>query len=383
MNEYKVPLSHWRWVLVFLPLLLVNACNVNTGWAPIQHKRPHPPRCMALLLPQSGPHAQAAQSIQNGFFTAYYQAKQKSGTRIKLYDTGNGADPIQTASAYQQALKEGADLVVGPLTKIEVESLLQSNGRMTSTEVASTTLPSMLALNTIQPQFRAPSHPLMFFSLNPEDEARSVAEHAVSTQLKRALIIAPKGEWGQRMIQAFKSRLEELQGQVSNTEFIHNIQQKGHWKQQLERAIQEYRGRFDFIFLASNAEFVEEAMPWLRTQLEPQIKILGTSHAWTPGRPNPALAGLELCDIPWLLDQGPQSLTYKLAQNNLSQPEHAPRLFAMGIDAFLIAQAPESSLRNGVWGMTGHLQLTPNQQIQRKLIWASLAESGQAVLLNH
>ncbi|MFL9708794.1 penicillin-binding protein activator, partial [Aeromonas veronii] len=65
----------------------------------------------AVLLPLSGNLASQGQAIQYGILMSYKQSG--SELKVKFYDTqSKGIAPL-----YQQAVAEGADMIIGPLLK--------------------------------------------------------------------------------------------------------------------------------------------------------------------------------------------------------------------------------------------------------------------------
>jgi outer membrane PBP1 activator LpoA protein len=84
------------------------------------------PKNIALLLPLQGKYAALGNAVRNGFLNAYYEQSGKSaGQNISFIDTSTGAS---IGALYQQAIAKGADFVVGPLTKDEVQQLISAGG---------------------------------------------------------------------------------------------------------------------------------------------------------------------------------------------------------------------------------------------------------------
>ncbi|HEY7886223.1 MAG TPA: penicillin-binding protein activator, partial [Cellvibrionaceae bacterium] len=78
------------------------------------------PRQVALLLPQQGRLAAAASAVRDGFLAAYYAAPLGAKRPdIRQYDTSG--DNI--VSVYQQAIDDGAEMIIGPLSKEHVQTL--------------------------------------------------------------------------------------------------------------------------------------------------------------------------------------------------------------------------------------------------------------------
>ena len=74
---------------------------------------------VALLLPLSGRAQQAGIAVRDGFLAAYYQQDAASRPRVRLYDVAARDVP----SAYLAAVADGAEAVVGPLTREEVADI--------------------------------------------------------------------------------------------------------------------------------------------------------------------------------------------------------------------------------------------------------------------
>jgi len=204
-------------VLIFVSLFLIVSlvgCKTNfkkpayqnTPQALAQTITPGSGDHIALLLPAKGPHAAAAKTIRDGFLATYYQNAQHepSEAAVKIYDTTeNGVQ-----AAYQRALQEQARLIVGPLTKSEVQTIANMPLEI-----------PVLALNTISEDTSLPQN-LYQFGLLPEDEVIAVAEHARRAGHQRALILAPHSEWGQRLARTFKRYWESNQGRVVDARFF-------------------------------------------------------------------------------------------------------------------------------------------------------------------
>ena len=88
---------------------------------------------LALMLPLSGRTSAPAAQIRDGFMTAYYQLPAATRPRLRVYDTATTsiADTIADATA------NGAEFIVGPLTREEVIAAAD----------LLTTRPPVLALN--------------------------------------------------------------------------------------------------------------------------------------------------------------------------------------------------------------------------------------------
>ncbi len=349
------------------------------------------PKQIALLLPLTGPLSQQGNAIRNGFFAAYYSANSKPN--ITVYDT-NQKDIL---AVYQQAVQNGANFVVGPLTKENVSTLASSNNL---------TVPT-LALNTIDNNNTRINN-LFQFGLIPTDEAVQAAVKAWNDGHNRVLMITPKGAYGDRVAESFAKEWQLLGGKVVgelsytsrknfNTEIqtllnIDDSEQNARTIQQLVhqniRFLPRRRKDFDAIFVAGLPNQAREILPLLNFYYAGDIATYATSSVYA-GNPNPNvdhdLNGVIFDDIPWVLETNgglpPSMANTRSHIENLwpNSYQRNVRLYALGSDAYnLIPQLGKLILlpQLGVYGATGMLYLLPNQHIYRKLLWAQMRDGS-------
>jgi outer membrane PBP1 activator LpoA protein len=343
------------------------------------------PSHIGLLLPMSGPFAKSAAAIRDGFLTAYYQRqKQDYQPVIQTYDTSNVPD---IAQVYAQAVKDGAQLIVGPLEKDSIAALLQQRDTIT--------VPT-LVLNYTDHNDPAPAE-FFQFGLAPEDEARMVAERAWLEDHQQALAVFPDSDWGKRIFNAFAEHWQQLGGKVAasqtyppNTEDFSatlrrllninaSIERAKALRATLHTAIKYEPSRrhdADFIFMAAFPNQARQIPPQLKFLYAGDLPVYATSHIFS-GRPDAArdrdLDGVMFTDIPWLLTPQQFPLRTKIEQLWPETADQYARLYALGVDAYrLIPQL--DSLRASPYqefpGATGRLVIDNNNRIRRTLLWA-------------
>jgi len=342
------------------------------------------PKKLALMLPLQGAHGKSAQAIRDGFLAAFYaQRESQSKPTIQVYDTSVASS---LSNIYNQAMNDGADFIVGPLTKEEVDNL--SDNIRTSVPV--------LALNNTT---RTGINDNIFqFSLSPEMEAQAVARKAWHDGHRTALIIIPKSAWGQRMKQAFQSTwlalggkimgVEEIQSQTNLTAGVKHLlavdASEERAKQLKQLGIKfsfdpRRRQDIDMVFIATNAALARQVKPLLNFYFAADLPAYASSSIFS-GKLQPGidqdLNGIKFCDMPWILDVSISSRSnYKAVSELWAQDfEQYARLYAMGLDAYKIAvQIDQLTMLPdlGISGMTGMLTLDKQQYIQRKLTWAT------------
>src|ERR1044072_3262561 len=150
------------------------------------------PTQIGLILPLSGRQQGPGVAVRDGFLAALLQQEQSKRPVVNVYDSAE----MGAATAYRGATADGAQFVVGPLTKDDVTAIATSGEASVLT----------LALNQTGDEVSVPS--LMFqFALDPEDEARPVAQRVTGDGRTRGLLLLPNNEWGRRVFKAFDTEL--------------------------------------------------------------------------------------------------------------------------------------------------------------------------------
>lgn len=320
---------------------------------------------VALLLPMDGPLASVARALRDGFLAAHLAARQD--LKIELFDSTR---LTSLDDFYRQAAASGVELVVGPLDKDMVRQLASRDQLPITT----------LALNYSDANQKAPPQ-LFQFGLAAEDEAREVARRAWADGHRRAIALTPRGDWGNRVFQAFREQWQEQGGTVVAAESLAEpvelanqiadlLQVRSHGDAQPSR-----RQDVDFLFLAATPQQAQQVRPTLIFQYAGDLPVYATSHlhAATDNRTQYLdLEGIRFTETPWLLDaQLPlrQEIERKWPQARGS----LGRLYAMGADAYLLAPRLNQLLAlpdTRLDGLSGTLGITPERRIERQLPWA-------------
>lgn len=347
---------------------------------------------IALLLPLSGTYNNSAIAIKNGFLAAAYHKKSETKKpAIIVLDTNQQ----QINNVYTQAIKEGADLIVGPLIKEDVEKLARFTKISTPT----------LALNTLH---NLHANLLFQFGLPPEIESRAMVEKARDNHHKNALFIVQNNDLGNRMQHSIAKDWQAIGGHIIS---VINFNMKTDLNKTLKLAlgIEDSNNRakdltnlgikfhfeprrrqdIDCIFLITSPANARQIKPLLNFYYANKIPVYATSSIYA-GTPNPSLDrdldGIQFCDIPWVLDGSIASSSIYQSVKNLWKENFAQysRLYALGIDAYkLSTQLPQLIYMPevGISGMTGILKINNKNIIYRKLMWGTF-ENGLVVVLN-
>lgn len=346
---------------------------------------------IALLLPVTGRAAAPAISVREGFMTAFYQAPAAQRVAVRVYDTGT----VSVADAIGAATGAGAEFIVGPLTREEVTAAADAPGRHVP----------LLALNFLPPERSAPAQ-FYQYALSPEDEARLVAQRVLQDHHPRGVAIVPAGDWGARVLGAFRQELTAGGGELISSEVIDTgrtdfslpitavlrINDSTSRARRLEavlgtKLIFEPRRRNDigFIFSPAQANIERLLRPQLRFHYAGDIATYATSDAFEPDvRANDDLEGLMFPDMPWMLGGDLADAVRSAAHDAWpTGGPHRGRLFAFGFDAYRLGVALRASGVAGnvsIEGLTGRLSLDAERRVRRELGWAQL-HNGELRLL--
>lgn len=340
------------------------------------------PDAVALILPLSGRQQALGVAVRDGFLAASL-ADPAAAPRVRVYDTvGPGVGP-----AYQQALADGAQFIVGPLTKDDVETLATTQALPVPT----------LALNSYPGAMPPPF--LFQFSLDPEEEARAVARRIAQEGHARGIALFPRSSWGERLYAAFTEELQSTGVALTSTQFYDAGARdfSGPLRAALGRfggagdrrdgkpapprdPVAEARDGPQFAFVAASATTARALKPQLRFQMTYELPVYATSDAWDPSsRAGADLEGLTFPEMPWILygGQGASELWNVLHDEWAGAGRGRLRLYAFGFDAFQLMRSLRGSVTGiGVDGLTGELAISPDGRVQRQLEWARI-EGGR------
>ena len=344
---------------------------------------------VALILPLSGPLAQAGKAVLDGFLAAHYANSSAGQATNELFVIDVGEFP-SASDAYDEALREGASIVVGPLSKEALANLATRPERP---------IP-ILALNRINPILPAQGSALVQLSLAPEDEAISIAELAFGRGARRAIIITPAGTWGSKVETALRERWRSLGGTIaSDTTYSTYDDYSSSVTSALSLDASEQRARdlrttiainieftprrrqdIDVVFLLShNGAEARSIRPLLAFHYAGNLPVYAISSIYNgiPDERNQDLNGIQFVETPWLLGANP-SLRAALATGDAESGNYT-RLNALGADAYLV-QSNFMRLQSGadalMRGNTGLLSMDPTLSIKRQLSPATFDEGA-------
>jgi uncharacterized protein len=338
------------------------------------------PRRVALLLPLSGRQAAAASVVRDGFIAAYLaQGHEGERPRLQVYDSA----ALGPTGAYEQAVTEGADFVVGPLLKEELA------------ELAGAQLPTVptLALNWADEGVLLPGEAFQF-ALAPEDEAAAAARRAALDGHRRAIALVHDSEQGRRMADSFINAFRNEGGEVlawqvydpRESDFsieitgLLLIDESRARHQRIQSALGrrlEYEPRrrqdADFLFLAARPSEALQIRPQLRFHYASTLPVYSTSAIYDAGRSDNAdLDGVLFADMPWRVGAQGNDFMRQFRTFGPAALDRDGRLYAFGADAYRLVPLLHNRserLAAGVEGLTGVLTISGDGRIHRDPDW--------------
>ena len=348
------------------------------------------PTDIALILPILQP---AGNAIYEGFLSAYYQELQVSQEvpKVSIYDSSN---VLSITKLYDEAISEGADLIIGPLKKSFVKELLEQGELPVDT----------LALNYADSL--SSNKKLYQFGLAPQDEIMAVIELAWESGLRTAAILMPESEDYQKLQNFFEQSWTRKGGRIASKV---NFQDGASYAEIVKRLmaidkselrsekllsllprrnmqfVPRRRNDIDFIFLVADPDEGRQIKPTLAFYFAENIPVYSIPSIYE-GTHNPSgnsdLDGITFVDSPWMLR--PNDIQNRPIEVNLPQATGPlQRLRAMGVDSFRIyprLQQFSSGNMSLLRGATGQLLMDENRIFHRGLEAARFVD-GIATLI--
>lgn len=373
-TEFQTEMGAWQQLFPQHP---ANAVFLQTYLESTEHSFKLPTR-IALMLPETGRFAKAAALIREGVMAAH--SNSQSGFQPSIHFYNSATDNI--IGLYQQAISEGADLVIGPLSKDNIQNLA-AGIELTVPVLALNHIPNLARKNLFQ------------FGLSPIDEAKQISAKASQDGRNKALILTPATSQGQRIAEHLAEFWQQTDGIVLESQAYAS---KGNDYSSaikdllnLDESINRYKRLQGF--LATNIHYTERrrndidaiflaAKPLTARSIYPQLRFYRATRVPVyaiqlySGQSNPSLDkdldGIRFCDIPWLF---PDSYYGELSQQSLRSiwqqyPQKYIRLLALGLDAFNVISYLDKLDLTPYSGATGMLSLNQENRITRQLICA-------------
>ena len=344
------------------------------------------PKRVAFLLPLTSAYEPAASAIRDGFEAINNEQSADSRYQLRFYDYGRDADAA--VLYYNQAVNDGADIIIGPLGRKSIDSLLAA----TEIKVPTLLLSPPSEQNTSQQK-------LFQFSLSQELEAQQAAQRAWLDGHRHGVILFPQTSIGQRMTTAFTQRFNELGGEIVSSESyaaketdfspaVRRLLGVDRSEQRIaeikallgDNITTEARRRQDigFIFLPAanrNARLIKPVMDFFYAL---NLPIYSTSRIFS-GKPDPVndrdLDSIRFPDMPWMIANNVEleSLRTFLQGGWPNRDTSYNRLYGLGMDIFSILPRLQKMRENSLLhyqGLSGILNIDADGIVHRQMLWA-------------
>ncbi|MEA3405651.1 MAG: penicillin-binding protein activator [Pseudomonadota bacterium] len=319
-------------------------------------------RQIAVLLPFKGKYQYVSSQIRNGLLKAYMVSNQS--IKLKFYDSSNVEEVLEQ---YQLAKQQGADLVIGPLTKAAIDQLSGQN------------ITDILALNSSdETSFKS-------FNFRSQSEAIQITKQLQNNNLTRIGILSSENKRDMSTAQTLMSQW--LSNEENQALLRPYSLEKLNLRKELGGLINEEQSQTRYNNLRWLLGAKLEFFPRTRKDLQ-AIVLIGNEKQVAVFHPQFEFFQLDL----------PVYATSNLTPNDLQNIEPhkdlsnvifptIPAVFnhnalnseleAFGWDSFILASqlsnlAPNLCLTQG---QSGILYLD-GQEVDKKLIWAQYSKDG-------
>jgi outer membrane PBP1 activator LpoA protein len=295
---------------------------------------------IALVLPLDSPlYGRAAEAVRAGFAAAAAAA----GARFDVYAHDDGG----VVDAFARATAAGARVIVGPLVRNDLKALAASG----------IALPWTIALNQLDESGTLPPH-VYTLALAVESEAVQLARRAQADGAHGVVIVSDDTPLQQRFAGAFTGEWLLLGGAAPVT---FRVDRAPEMLALLRKEVA--KAAPDAVLLALGPQDAALVRPYLG-----QVLAYAGSQI-NDHQPPESLRDLDdvrFVEMPWLADPANPEFA------KIARPDYAnallDRLYALGVDAFRVAQAfvDGAPARLAFDGATGHLTLDASQQFLRE-----------------
>lgn len=340
-----------------LPALVRGERARTEDFPPADSDGYRPPARVAVLLPMSGSLASAGTSVRDGYLAGYY-AETRDRPVLKFYDshgTGSGAQ-----AAYDKAIAEGAQMIVGPLSRDEVNAVAAQ-------------IDGSVPVITLNRGSKLPATGTTSFALLPDEEGVAAANRLADRAALSVVVFSNHSDSAQRAVAAFREALRKRGGDiVSEIAVAGEMTELGGQLAALQSSATPPKA----VFLAVDAGQGRTVAALLKTSVLAGLPRISTSQilSGASARADVELDGIEYPELPWLLHQGGQLPdAASLAKSLPSARGAAQRLFAFGVDAWTLTAYFERLYENpstSVRGATGALRIDISGPVQRTTSWA-------------
>ncbi len=157
---------------------------------------------IGLLLPLSGPAAEAGQAMLSAAQMALFDAGDQ---RLILLPRDTGGTPEGASAAVEAALNEGAEIILGPVFADAVRA------------VAPITRARRISVVAFSNDRTVAGDGVYLMGLLPEDQVTRVVNFAFLQGLRRFAVLAPDSPYGQRVVDSLREAVFANGAEITQT----------------------------------------------------------------------------------------------------------------------------------------------------------------------
>ncbi len=297
-----------------------------------------PQNHLAIILPT---YSKKLRGITNAISQGIVKEKKQDmdlWLPLVFYELEDGTISTLTRT-YEQAISNGANIVIGPLTRNGVSSLVQQKLNFVPT----------ICLNSIS-HFPQIDKNIYLFGLNIEHETETLARMAFSEGGRKVLTIYEDSPIQKRISYAMQKEWLKLTGEaitpLNFEDYKNDLNGLSAYLENTEA---------DTIFMAVSAKTAQNLRPYLGTRLPIYAtSLIHTSH--TDKLRMHDLEDVKFMEMPWVISHT-SSFTML---DGLGKSLQLERFFALGMDSYKIAKGilnTEINLPLSLSGVSGDIIL--------------------------
>lgn len=336
------------------------------------------PQKVAIILPMHGKYKAVGEAIRDGVLHNFYRSNYQPS--LSFYSASDSDDFL---SIYQSAIEDGAEWIIGPLLKSQLQALYQLDSLPVPT----------LALNTLNVDQTLPQG-LIEYGLSSNDEIDALIPLMQSQLSQRTITLAQNTSWAKDASNYFTQQWQAHGHEHLGSFFFNNAREqspaveqalnidqsklrirKVKWLLGSEIETQERRRQdVDGILILSKPQQAASLRPLLAFHYASNLNMYATSNiyrGYSLKTTDNDLRGIQFTDTPLTIQSAQQPIAY-YGQSPLI------RMYALGLDVFSITERYSllSQLENSqFYGAAGIIEIK-NQSLSRKTDYA-IFRSGE------
>lgn len=209
---------------------------------------------IALLVPLTGANAALGQSISNATQMAILDTNAQT-IRVTTYDTSAGP-----AAAATRAMRDGTDLILGPLLEDEVAP------------VAAVARAGKVPVITYSSDPGVAARDVFVMGTTLDNSVQRVVEYARSRGVNRFAVLAPKGDYGSRAASVYGAAVRASGGTLVASDSY----DRGNNSITSAASRLKAKGGFQAVLIADSPRYAALAAPRLKAAGAASPRILGT-----------------------------------------------------------------------------------------------------------